>query len=68
MMDAILTYSLVALAALYVLRKLILPATVRRRISHGLSGRTTPCISDQQAGQCPAGCSGCTLGMPRKRN
>ncbi|WP_152599546.1 hypothetical protein [Hoeflea sp. BAL378] len=63
MIDAIITYSLVASAALYVVWKLLLPASVKRWIGHGRPG---PCPAGSRSSQCPSGCSGCTLGSPRK--
>ena len=63
MIDAIVTFSLVACAALYVVWKLLLPTSIKRRV--GL-GRPGPCPAGTRTSQCPSGCPGCALGSPRK--
>tara|TARA_R110002020_G_scaffold87061_1_gene214895 strand:- start:7678 stop:7884 length:207 start_codon:yes stop_codon:yes gene_type:complete len=68
MTDAIVTYGLVAGAALYVVWKLFLPQSVKMRIRLGLTGRTAPCPLEPRTSSCPVGCSGCALAAPRKRS
>jgi hypothetical protein len=67
MIDAIVTYAVVACAATFVAWRFFLPARLKLRIRHGLAGTKAPCAPEPESGQCGVGCSGCSLASPRKK-
>jgi hypothetical protein len=64
MVDAALTFVIVAAAALFVVWRVALPAGLRARLKRA-AGRD--CVADASASGCPGGCSGCALATPRAR-
>ncbi len=58
MTDAILTYSIVAIAAAFVLWRVILPARARSALRNSIAGEACP---TETGGGCAGGCSGCDL-------
>ena len=61
MTDAIITYAIVAIAAGFVLWKLILPVRVKTIVRYTLAGKQAPCAPVTREGGCAGGCSGCGL-------
>lgn len=64
MLDAAVTFTIVAAAAAFVLWRVVLPAGLRARLRRA-AGRD--CVSESPASGCPGGCSGCAAAAPRAR-
>ncbi|OCW57523.1 hypothetical protein [Hoeflea olei] len=67
MLDAIVTFGLVAAAAVYVAWRLFLSRKAKQRIRGLLNGQAECCPADEASGQCPGGCSGCDHAAPAPR-
>jgi multidrug resistance efflux pump len=67
MFDAILTYLIVALAAAFVIWKILLPVRVRTTLRARLAGDQVPCAPDAETAGCEGGCPGCGLAKPAAR-
>ncbi len=61
MIDTILTYAIVAVAAVFVVWKIILPVRARTKLRYALAGRDAPCAPDAAESGCAGGCPGCGL-------
>ncbi len=61
MIDAIITYAIVAIAAGFVLWKLVLPVRVKTFVRYTLAGKKAPCAPVSTEGGCAGGCPGCGL-------
>ncbi|MCC2099436.1 MAG: hypothetical protein KDJ29_21270 [Hyphomicrobiales bacterium] len=67
MVEAILTYLIVAMAAAFVIWKIFLPVRTRTILRAVMSGQQAPCDPDADTAGCSGGCSGCTLAQPAAR-
>lgn len=65
LLDQIVTFTIVAAAAAFVLWRFMLPARLRLVIRHRLSGGREPCAPQPEGGGCTVGCAGCSLAAPR---
>lgn len=61
MIDAIITYGIVAIAAFVVLWKVILPQRVRMTLRYKVMGTSEACPPEKFEGNCAGGCPGCGL-------
>lgn len=61
MIDAIVTYTLVILAAAFVAWRFILPVRTRTLFRHAIAGTPAPCQTDAVESGCSGGCAGCGL-------
>ncbi len=61
MVDAILTYLIVAAAAAFAMWKLVLPVRMRTVLRYALVGKSAPCEPQAQTEGCAGGCPGCGL-------
>lgn len=55
-LDAVLTYAIVAVATLFVLWRVVLPASLRARLKRAAG---SDCATRAPAGGCAGGCAGC---------
>ena len=67
MFDAILTLLIVALAAAFVICKILLHVRVRTTLRARLAGDQVPCTPDAKTAGCAGGCPGCGLAKPATR-
>lgn len=58
MIQSFVVYAIVAAAAAFVLRRVVLPARAKAAPRHATDGATVDCDADSEAGSC-SGCSGC---------
>ena len=61
MLDAIVTYAIVAIASGFVVWRFFLPVRSRLRLKHAIAGTTAPCEPLAETQGCAGGCSGCAL-------
>ncbi len=61
MLDALLTYILVAIAAGFVVWRFALSVHLRTRLRHGFAGTPAPCEPEAATHGCGGGCDGCGL-------
>lgn len=61
--DQAVTFAIVAVAAAYVVWRVLLPVQTKTRIRYRLAGKDVPCAPLQDTG-CVVGCAGCAAAAP----
>lgn len=67
MVENFLVYLIVAVAAAFVVWRVLLPTRAKAALRRATGGAGETCYDGQEGGACSGGCSGCGLSKPQKR-